>query len=123
METGFNNNHIIINIKRYMSPLDLAESIRKHPSYNKGQRIVLYVCYSGAGQPPFAQILATELNASVYASKGLVKINYQTGEVSLEEGEAWELFSPEGVGLRDQRRKIYEEKNIKLWLDMLSKEL
>lgn len=103
------NQQFIINETVPLTAFVLAEMIRKHPKYRKGQRVALYICYAGSGEPSFAQILATELYTIVYAANGYVPINYQTGEVKLRTGVEWVPFYPEGTTMREKRRAIYKQ--------------
>ncbi|WP_431111827.1 RHS repeat-associated core domain-containing protein [Variovorax paradoxus] len=65
---GHGNKSIMQNASRQeVKPVELAEQIRSHPSYTKGQHVVLMSCETGKGEAPFAQQLATELNAPVSA--------------------------------------------------------
>jgi len=104
----YHDQFFIMNGKVLLTPFGLAEMIRKHPKYEEGQRVVLYICNAGFGALPFAQILATELDAIVHAADGLVKIDFETGEVSVKKGANWLIFEPENTSIRNAQREIYK---------------
>ncbi|MET3493391.1 RHS repeat-associated core domain-containing protein [Variovorax boronicumulans] len=66
MVGGHGNENLMVDASHNpISPKQMAERIKAHPSYKEGQHVVLLSCNTGKGTDPYAKKLATELNAPV----------------------------------------------------------
>ena len=89
---------------RGVTPAQMAERIKAHPSYTEGQKVQLMSCETGKGTDPYAQKLANELNAPVVAPDKLLWIwphgaykpagQKADGTMDTADPGVWHTFNP-----------------------------
>ncbi|NVM92463.1 RHS repeat-associated protein [Variovorax sp. SG517] len=87
-----------------ITPAQMAERIKAHPSYTEGQKVQLMSCETGKGTDPYAQKLANELNAPVVAPDKLLWIwphgaykpagRKADGTMDTADPGVWHTFNP-----------------------------
>ncbi|WP_418128701.1 RHS repeat-associated core domain-containing protein [Variovorax sp. 375MFSha3.1] len=87
-----------------ITPAQMAERIKAHPSYTEGQKVQLMSCETGKGTDPYAQKLANELNAPVVAPDKLLWIwphgaykpagQKADGSMDTADPGVWHTFNP-----------------------------
>ncbi|WP_418116948.1 RHS repeat-associated core domain-containing protein [Variovorax sp. 350MFTsu5.1] len=87
-----------------ITPAQMAQRIKAHPSYTEGQQVQLMSCETGKGTDPYAQKLANELNAPVVAPDKLLWIwphgaykpagQKADGSMDTADPGVWHTFNP-----------------------------
>ncbi|WP_418150182.1 RHS repeat-associated core domain-containing protein [Variovorax atrisoli] len=87
-----------------ITPAQMAQRIKAHPSYTDGQKVQLMSCETGKGTDPYAQKLANELNAPVVAPDKLLWIwphgaykpagQKADGTMDTADPGVWHTFNP-----------------------------